>query len=203
MSRITSIEQLRLIYDEPSERVVRKDIGHIDRHCHRFIELCPFVAISSCNSNGEADRSPRGGKPGFVKFLDSKTLIIPDWGGNNRLDTFINFLDNDSIGLMFVVPGVNEILRTNGSAELRTDEEYRTKCMEQGKIPRLVILVHVREVYLHCAKAMMRADLWNDAKKIDREALPSAGQILKDHLRTAGEPETSEAMYKRYKRVLY
>lgn len=203
MTRITTIEQLRDNYDQPTERAVRKDIGCIDKHCRRFIELSPFVAISSHNSQNQVDCSPRGGQPGFVKVFDAKTLIIPDWGGNNRLDTLTNILDNDSIGLMFLVPGVDEALRCNGTAELRTDDEFRTLCMEQGKLPKLVVLVHVSEVYLHCAKALMRADLWNEAAKIDRSSLPSAGQILKDHIQSSGEPETTEAMYERYKQVLY
>lgn len=203
MSKIISVEQLRSLYDEPTKRALKKDIGHIDGHCQRFIELSPFVALSSSNAKQQSDCSPRGGKSGFVKIFDSKTLIIPDWGGNNRLDTFTNILENNSVGLMFLIPGVDEILRVNGFAELRTDDEYRKLCMEEGKLPKLVILVNIREVYLHCAKALMRADLWNDSAKIDRQILPTAGQIMKDHLMTSEEPETPEAMYKRYKDVLY
>ena len=203
MSRIQSLEQLRLLYDEPTERAIKKNIGHLDKHCRHFIELSPFVALSTSHSNKQSDSSPRGGKPGFVKVFDSKTLIIPDWGGNNRLDSFTNILDNDSIGLMFFIPGVAEILRVNGSAQLRTDEEYKLMCVEQSKQPKVIIMVRVREVYLHCAKAIMRADLWNDKAKIDRQALPSAGQILKDHLQSDGEAESPEAMYQRYKRGLY
>ncbi len=203
MSQVTSVEQLRQLYAEPTERAVRKDIGHIDVHCRRFIELCPFIAVSSRNSHNQSDCSPRGGNPGFVKILDPKTLLIPDWAGNNRLDTYVNILDNDAIGLMFLVPGVDEVLRANGSAELRTDEKYRAMCMERDKLPKLVVLVHLREVYLHCAKALMRAKLWNDAAKIDRQVLPSAGEMLKDHLGIGGEPESPDSMYQRYKRVLY
>jgi len=203
MSRVTSIEQLRQLYNGPTERAVKKDIGHIDIHCRCFIELSPFLAISTHNSKLQADCSPRGGKPGFVKILDSKSIIIPDWNGNNRLDTFCNLLENNSIGLMFIIPGVDEILRANGSAELRTDEQFKVMCMENEKLPKLVVLVRVDEVYLHCAKALMRANLWCDAVKINRQELPSAGRMLKDQIGGADEPETSEAMYERYKHGLY
>jgi len=135
--------------------------------------------------------------------VDAKTLVIPDWSGNNRLDTLTNILDNNSIGLMFLIPGVEEVLRVNGTAELRTDMEYRNLCKEQDKLPKLVILVRVREAYLHCAKALMRAELWSEKAKVDRGVLPSAGQILKDHVKTEGEPETTEAMHQRYRRELY
>jgi hypothetical protein len=203
MSQITSIEQLRQLYTAPTERVVKKDIGHIDVHCRRFIELSPFVTLSTHNSENQSDCSPRGGQPGFVKVIDSKTLVIPDWSGNNRLDTLTNILDIDSIGLMFLIPGVDEVLRVNGTAELNTDMEYRELCMEQDKLPKLVIVVRVNEAYLHCAKALMRSELWSEKAKVDRKALPSAGQILKDHVNSEGEPETTEAMYQRYKRELY
>ncbi|MDH5229942.1 MAG: pyridoxamine 5'-phosphate oxidase family protein [Gammaproteobacteria bacterium] len=143
----------------PTQRAVKKDIGRLDVHCRRFIELSLFVAMASHNLNHQADCSPRGEYPGFVKALDSKTLIIPDWGGNNRLDTFTNIIENNSLGLMFLIPGVDEILRANGSDELRTDEHYKKICAEQDKHPKLLILVHLHEVYPHCAKALMCAEL--------------------------------------------
>ena len=203
MSKVTTLDQLRQLYDAPTERVIKKDIGHLDTHCRHFIELSPFVTLSTHNSHNQSDCSPRGGTPGFVKVVDSKTLVIPDWSGNNRLDTLTNILDDDSIGLMFLVPGVDEVLRVNGTAELRTDEAYRGLCMEREKLPKLVILVHVREAYLHCAKALMRAELWSEEARVDRSVLPSAGQILKDHVKSDGEPETTEATYERYRHELY
>ncbi len=203
MSKITSLEQLRQLYDAPTERVVRKDIGHIDVHCRHFIELSPFVTLSTHNSQKQSDCSPRGGQPGFVRVVDSKMLVIPDWSGNNRLDTLTNILDINSIGLMFLIPGVDEVLRVNGTAELSTDAKYRELCMEKEKLPKLVILVRVQEAYLHCAKALMRSKLWSEEAKVDRGVLPSAGQILKDQLKSEGEAETTEAMYQRYRRELY
>jgi PPOX class probable FMN-dependent enzyme len=203
MTIISSIEQLRTLYDQPSERAVKKDIGHIDKHCRHFIQLSPFVVIASFDSNNQADASPRGGKPGFVKALDKNTLIVPDWGGNNRLDTLTNILSNNSIGLMFLIPGVAEVLRVNGAVELRTDTEYLSLCIEKDRLPKLILKVCVKEAYLHCAKAMLRSCLWDPKSKIDRKTLPTAGEILKDQLQSNDPPETPEAMYERYNKILY
>ena len=203
MSMITSVEELRSLYDPPKENVVKKDIGHIDRHCRRFIAYSPFVVIASYDQDGAADASPRGGHPGFVKVADDHTLLLPDWGGNNRLDTFSNILSQPEIGLLFMIPGVNETLRVNGRAELHSDEGYRSLCSEGEKLPKLVLKLSVREAYLHCAKAIMRASLWEPESRIDRTLLPSAGQIVKDQLRLDIEPETLEAMTERYRKNLY
>jgi PPOX class probable FMN-dependent enzyme len=203
MSRITSREQLRERYPPATERARNKDIGHLDKHCRRFIELSPFVVLSSFHDSKGADASPRGGRPGFVKVADAQTLILPDWRGNNRLDTLENLLDDPAIGLMFMIPGVDEVLRINGRAELRSDESYRALCREGDRLPGLVILVQVREAYLHCAKAIMRASLWEDKARIDRNTLPSAGQILKEQMQLDIEPESREAMTERYRKSLY
>ena len=203
MAIISSIEQLRALYEQPTERAIKKDIGHIDKHCKSFIELSPFIVISSFNSHNQADASPRGGKPGFVKVSDKNSLIIPDWGGNNRLDTLTNFLSNNSIGLMFLIPGVNEVLRVNGNVEIRTDTDYLSLCIEKDKLPKLVLKVIVKESYLHCAKAILRAGLWDPNSTIERKILPSASEILKDQLQLNDAPETQEAMYERYKKILY
>jgi len=203
MTRITSVEALRAIYPSPSERALKKQLDKLDRHCRSFIGLSPFVVISSVGADGLADASPRGDRPGFVQILDDHTVAIPDWPGNNRLDTLGNIIVRPSVGLLFLVPGVDETLRVNGEAELRDDEDLRSLFERSGKLPRLVILVHVKEAYLHCAKALMRSRLWDPTSRIERSLLPTMNEMLQDQIGAAGPIEPQEDMIERYRKVLY
>lgn len=203
MTRITSVEALRAIYPSPSERALKKQLDKLDRHCRSFIGLSPFVVISSVGADGLADASPRGDRPGFVQILDDHTIAVPDWPGNNRLDTLSNIIVRPSVGLLFLVPGVDETLRVNGEAELRDDEDLRSLFERSGKLPRLVILVHVKEAYLHCAKALMRSRLWDPTSRIERSLLPTMNEMLQDQIGAAGSIEPQEEMIERYRKVLY
>lgn len=203
MASITSLEDLRSRYGEAHDRAVLKETDRLHRHHKRFIGLSPFLAISSTGSDGCGDVSPRGEKPGFVHVLDDVTLAIPDRPGNNRLDTLTNILANPHIGLMFMLPGVNEIMRVNGVAELRDDEDLMARFVVNGKPPKLVILVHVKQAYLHCAKALMRSSLWDERAKNPRNVLPSMGEMLRDQIGPQIALETEEAAVARYKTQLY
>lgn len=203
MTRITSVEALRAIYPPPSERALKKQLDKLDRHCRSFIGLSPFVVISSVGADGLADASPRGDRPGFVQILDDHTIAVPDWPGNNRLDTLSNIIVRPSVGLLFLVPGVDETLRVNGEAELRDDEDLRSLFERSGKLPRLAILVHVKEAYLHCAKALMRSRLWDPTSRIERSLLPTMNEMLQDQIGAAGPIEPQEDMIERYRKVLY
>jgi len=203
MPRIETLDALRRIYREPIGRAVVKAIPRLDRHCRRFIELSPFLVIASGDGKGAMDASPRGEEPGFVQALDDRTLAIPDRPGNNRLDTFANILVNPAVGLIFFIPGVEETLRINGTAEIR-DDEALVACFEVGgKRPATVLVVRLGEAYLHCAKALMRSRLWSDDVRVDRSILPSMGQMLKDQIGLSEEPETQEVMRERYSDQLY
>lgn len=203
MSRITTETQLREIYAPPNGRSVRKDLDRLDRHCRRFIELSPFFVLATANAEGHADASPRGGPPGFVHVEDERTLVIPDHPGNNRLDNMRNLLERPEVGLIFLIPGVDETLRVNGSAEIRDDPELRSQVAIDGKSPKTVLQVTVRETFLHCAKALMRSRLWDVEAQVDRSALPTMGEMLKDHVGSNDPPETQEAMRARYRAGLY
>ena len=203
MGRITSLEELRALYPAAHERALKKQLSHIDRHCRRFIELSPFVVISSKGADGLSDASPRGDQPGFVNILDETTLAIPDWPGNNRLDTLSNIVADPAIGLLFLIPGVDEVLRVNGDAELRTDEDLRAPFARSGKLPRLVVKLSVREAYLHCPKALMRAKLWNSAAQIERSQLPTLNEMIHDQIKSTAPVESHADMMARYKDALY
>jgi len=202
MAEIDSVEALRTLYRSPSERAVRKQLDRLDVHCRKFISLSPFLVMASADGDGRQDASPRGGDPGFVKVLDERTLLIPDSPGNNRLDTLENLIRRPGLGLLFMIPGVDETLRINGKATLRTDGALIDLCANERRRPPLVIAVEVRAAYLHCAKSLMRSKLWDAGTRLERSALPSMGQMLKDQIGAQGEPESNEAMRARYQKDL-
>lgn len=196
-------DQLREIYGKPLERARIKTLRQLDRHCRRFIELSPFVCLGTSSASG-ADVTPRGDRPGFVHVLDDATLAIPDWPGNNRLDSLLNVVENPNVGLLFLVPGVDESLRVNGTADITVEEDILRRWEINGKHPRSAMIVAVREAFLHCGKALIRSKLWHDDYKVDRASLPSYGQMLKDQIEiadTAADIEASVAQA--YREKLY
>ncbi len=203
MARIESVEALRRIYKQPAGRALTKVIDHIDRHCRRFIELSPFLVIGSSRPDGTADVSPRGEAPGFVQVLGPRTLGIPDRPGNNRLDTLTSVLENPRIGLIFLIPGVQETLRINGLAEIRDDPELLDRFVVRGKAPATVLRVEAQEVYLHCAKSILRSRIWEPEARIDRAQLPTMAEMIGDHSGQDGPLESQEDMIARYQSVLY
>ena len=196
---IDSSEALRRLYPQAKERAVRKQIDHLDRHCLRFIGLSPFLILASGGKDGRYDASPRGGEPGFVKAPDAHTLLIPEAPGNNRLDTLENVVATGGVGLLFLIPGVDETLRVNGKARLRDEPEILAQFATEKRTPKLAIEVAVEHAYLHCAKALMRSRLWRVESQIDRDTLPTIGQMIADQTGLASPTETREQMIERYR----
>ena len=190
----TTLDALRALYPAPKERAVLKQLDALDAHCQRFIALSPFVVVASAGDAGRQDASPRGGAPGFVAVADAHTLLIPDAPGNNRLDTLENIVITGQVGLLFLIPGVDETLRVNGTAVLSQAPEDVARCTNERRAPVLVVRVTVIEAYLHCAKALMRSALWSPATQVAR----SVGQMLADHTGLDTALETIEAMQRRY-----
>lgn len=183
MTKIDTQEKLRAIYGDPIEIAVAKCLTALDPHCKHFIGLAPFAVISSADENGDADVSPRGDGPGFIKVLDDNTIVMPDRPGNNRVDTLSNIIENPKVGMLFFVPGVNETLRLNGLAEISTDPELLALFADTPKPPITAIKVTVEEAFLHCAKSLMRSKLWDAGTQIDRKSLPTLGKMIKDQAR--------------------
>lgn len=198
---IDSLGSLREIYGPAKERSVKKQIDHLDRHCIRFISLSPFVVLASASAAGAPDASPRGGAPGFVHVVDAHTLLIPDSPGNNRLDTLTNLAEAPKLGLLFLIPGMDETLRVNGFVRLRNDESALKPFADDARI-RVAIEVTVTDAYLHCAKAFMRSKLWDTTRHIDRAMMPTMGEMLNEQTGTQAPPETREDMLARYARDL-
>jgi len=204
MDFVASREELRAHYKAAGERSLRKELRTLDPHARGFIGKSPFVLIGSSDGNGSADVTPKGDRPGFVAVVDDVTLAIPDRPGNNRLDTWENVIANPAVGLLFLIPGMDETLRVNGNARITADSGLREKLAAEGKLPATVMIVSIKAVYMHCAKAFMRSELWSPATWPERASLPTLGQILKDQL-ALPDPveETDRALAESYSKTMW
>jgi PPOX class probable FMN-dependent enzyme len=195
---------LSALYPEPSALAKLKQIDHLDKHCQRFIELSPFLCLGTTGANGKTDVSPRGDPPGFVKVLDEKRVAIPDRPGNNRIDSIGNLVDHPQVGMIFFIPGIQETLRVNGRAELSHDPALLQSMAVDGKLPKLAIVVHVEEAFLHCAKALIRSKLWDASRHQPRNALPSLACMIADQTKAGYDVDQADArIEKAYKETLY
>lgn len=200
---VRTVEDLRHLYGEPSERARLKALPKLDRHCRRFIELSPFLVIGTADASGSADCSPRGDAPGFVQILDDRTLAIPDRPGNNRADTLSNIIANPNVALIFFVPGINETLRVNGRARVVTDAALLDGMAVLGKLPRSAILVTVERAFLHCAKALIRSHLWDPDTRVERSVYPSLGKVLADQIAGVDADVAEASIEQGYREKLY
>ena len=187
---IESEEQLREIYGYPKGRAKDKQLSALERHSINFIEHSPFVTISTHAKSGSIDCSPRGGRPGFVKILSENCIIVPDGKGNNRLDSLVNIIETGDIGCLFLIPGVDETLRVNGLARISTSIEHLSLFSSDRNPPKTCIELTIKEVFLHCAKALMRSELWSSRSRIDRSGFPTMGAMINDQLSVNDVPET-------------
>jgi len=177
MSRIATIEQLEAIYERPLETSTVKEIAHLTAQYRALIEASPFVALATSGPEG-LDCSPRGDAGSVVRIHDDRTLMLPDRRGNNRIDSLRNIVRDPRVGLLFLIPGSGTTLRVNGRAYLTDDAELLDSFVMEGKPPRSVIVVEIDSVYFQCARAVIRADLWNPARHVDPASLPTLGAIL-------------------------
>lgn len=178
---INTEEELRAILGHPNEIVLRKTINHIDDNCRSFIENSPFIVIGSSDLDGKFDVSPKGDPAGFVKILTDKLLAIPERPGNKKADTFSNIIQNPNVGLIFLIPGVKETLRVNGSAKIVTDKKVLELLICDDKLPAFAVIVEVKEAFMHCAKCMIRSKLWANNSESTKVAVPSLAKSMVDH----------------------
>ena len=179
MSIITTIEQLEALYGFPNDASTVKVADRVTPPYRALIENSPFAALATCGPEG-LDCSPRGDLPGFVRIHDDITLMMPDRRGNNRVDSLRNIVRDPRVALLFLIPGSGTTLRINGRAHLSVDPDLLASFKMEGKAPRSVVVMTVREIYFQCARAIVRADLWNTDKRVDPKTLPTPGKILAD-----------------------
>jgi PPOX class probable FMN-dependent enzyme len=196
---ITNEAELRETIGSPTELVAGKIADRLNHLTRQFIERSPFVCVATGRPDGGLDVSPRGDPAGFVRIVDDTTLLLPERPGNKLADTLTNVLEDPRIALLFLVPGVGDSFRVNGRAELTDDAELLAPSAVDGKAPALGLLVHVEEAYTQCSKALIRSDLWNPAKHVDRGELPSGGEIL----RAVSNPELDADEYDRERAARY
>jgi PPOX class probable FMN-dependent enzyme len=196
---------LRGLYGEPSQLARLKQLDRLDKHCRTFIAHAPFLVIASAGADGGLDASPRGDAPGFVTVEDDRSLLVPDRPGNNRIDTLSNLQTNPEVGLLFLIPGIDETLRVNGRAELVTDPTILAAMTAQGKQPKSALRVRVREAFLHCGKALKRARLWSDDHKPATGAIPSLGRMIVEQVNPPGVSveEAERRVDESYRRRMY
>jgi uncharacterized protein len=205
-NELTATQDLRQMIGPPQPLVVNKEMPRLDQHCQHFLSLSTILFISSVGADGRADVSPRGDAPGFIKVVDERTIAIPDRPGNRRVDTMSNMLANpgQSIGLIFLVPGVDEVMRASGRASISREPALLNTMVANGKTPKLAVVIALDEVYFHCGKALKRARLWDPAMRIERGAFPSMAKLVLDQRKppkTLQELETFVA--ENYKNELY
>lgn len=175
---ITSVDALKAIYGDVGEASITKVTTVLTPEYRQMIEMAPFVALATVGPEG-LDCSPRGDLGGVVRVTDESTLLLPDWRGNNRIDSLINIVRDPRVALMFLIPGSNTTMRVNGRAVVSAEPSLLQSFEMDGKHPRTVAIVTIDEVYFQCARALMRSELWNVDRFVDPKTLPTPGQLLK------------------------
>lgn len=193
---VTTEAEIRAVIEGEFESQTGKIIDHIDDLCRAWIERSTFMTIATVSGAGRVDVSPKGDPAGFVKVLDDKTLAVPDRPGNHRFDTFRNILETGRVGMVFLVPNRNEVVRVNGSAEVIRDQDIREMLAIKGRVPEFAVLVRVEEAFYHCGKAVIRSQLWAPDKAGPVEGLPTYGEALIKHAHLSRSLEDVEASLK-------
>jgi PPOX class probable FMN-dependent enzyme len=185
-SAITTEEELRNIVGSPHKNVVNKTISIIDEHCKNFIARSPLLFLATADSKGHCDVSPRGDEPGTVLVLNDHQLVLPDRPGNKRLDSISNILLNPQVGLLFLIPGLEDVLRINGRATIIKNDDILNQMSLKGKKPLLGIGIDVDEAFIHCPRALNQSNIWNHESWEDKETLPTLMEIFHAHLKING-----------------
>jgi hypothetical protein len=200
---LSTIEDLEALYGVPKGASLMKEIDYISDHYRAFIEASPFIVLSTVGPEG-LDSSPRGDPAGFVHVADKNTVLIPDRRGNNRIDSLRNIVRDPRVSLLFLIPGIGETLRINGRATITVEPELLDRFVMQGKPPRSVVQVQVDRIYFQCQKALARSQLWNPDTRLERSALPSAGEILSTLSKGSFDGKSYDNEYpERMKREIY
>lgn len=186
---LVDVADVRAVVGEPLPRVVAKELPELDERSIRFIGCAPFLVQATAGADGSCDASPKGGPPGFVKVLDPRRLLVPEFPGNRRLDGLQNLVERPGIGLLFVVPGISETLRVNGVARSSRDPELLERVAHEGRRPWYVLDVEVRQVFSHCSKAFLRSHLWQPELWPDPAGVTSPSGTIASRAAAERRPE--------------
>jgi PPOX class probable FMN-dependent enzyme len=192
---VTSLAELDAMVPPAGEGAAGKTMRRIERYAEQFIDLSPFCCLATSDGKGNADVTPRGDKPGFVRVIDERTLLIPERPGNNRMDSLRNIIQHPSLGLLFLIPGFEDTLRVNGRGRVTKDPGLLADSAVDGKLPKFGILVAVDEAFFHCAKAFRRSRLWDPTAQLPRNTMPTLARIIMDQMAEVAKetpPEQAE-----------
>lgn len=190
-------QRLREVIPEWTGNASKKDLDRVNEVARRFIAMSPFVMISSGGVDDRHDVSPKGDAPGFVHVHDDKTLLVPDRLGNHRVDTFENLLIDNRVGLLFLIPGHKETLRIAGRGRIAADERLRTRFEINGRLPDLVLVVDVEQVFMHCSKSLVRSKLWSPDTWVHANDAPTLAQWVKSAVDTEETLEQVQGVHDR------
>lgn len=205
MSEITSAAELRELLGEPAPRAATKERTRLHPRDREWIATAPFAVLATSDADGRCDASPKGDPAGFVHVIDDHTLAVPERPGNRRGDGYFNILSNPHVGMLFLIPGRNETLRVNGRARLLRDAPYFDDMVVKGHRPILAIEVAIEQIFYHCAKALLRSDLWRP-ERWPEDTLPSHAVLVKEVQRNTTESLEELRDYyspENYRRMLY
>lgn len=204
MNEITDSATLRDVLGKVFPIAEDKVFDRLDRYSRQFIELSPFLCMGTVGRNGLCDVTPRGDPPGFVKVLNERQIVIPERPGNRRADTMHNLLENPAVGMIFLLPGIDETLRLGGNASVVADASLLAEMSVRGQAPKLGIRVDVKYVFFHCGKALLRSKLWQPETRISRDGFPSYGEIIQAQRRPEMEVQAVDRLVQNdYKNSLY
>jgi len=192
---VTSLAELDAMVPPAGEGAAGKTMRRIERYAQQYIGLSPFCCLATSDGKGGSDVTPRGDKPGFVRVIDERTLLIPERPGNNRMDSLRNIIQNPSLGLLFLIPGFEDTLRVNGRGRVTKDPGLLADSAVDGKLPKFGVLVAVDEAFFHCAKAFRRSRLWDPTAQLARNTMPTLARIIMDQMAEAAKetpPEQAE-----------
>jgi PPOX class probable FMN-dependent enzyme len=203
MNQITSEAELDALYDEPVPTSILKEVDRITDDYRKLIEASPFAILATSGPEG-LDCSPRGDPRGFVRVTDSKTLMVPDRRGNNRIDSLRNIVRDPRVALLFLIPGIGTTMRVNGQAHLSTDPDLCASFAMEGKTPKCVIVISVERAYTQCQKAIVRSRLWDPEMHAAKSELPTVGEIMERLSNGEFDGKAYDAEYpERMKRTIY
>ncbi|MCG7874363.1 MAG: pyridoxamine 5'-phosphate oxidase family protein [Candidatus Thiodiazotropha lotti] len=201
MDFIDSVEELKQIYGSPSDAALNKVTNKITLSYRAWIEKSSFCVIASVGRTG-TDASPRGDDGQVVKVLNEKTLALPDWKGNQRIDTLRNIIEDEHVSLLFMISGSNNVIRVNGRARITTDQELIESFRHNKTYPKTVVIIKTEEIYFQCARALMRSNLWKAGDQ--SSGLPSPGSILNEITNGTFDGEAYDISWpERYKKELW
>ncbi|MEU5838033.1 MSMEG_1061 family FMN-dependent PPOX-type flavoprotein [Streptomyces diacarni] len=201
--RRISVSEVLTRLGPPEPMIEAKVRDRIDEYARCFIAHSPLAMMATADAAGRTDCSPRGDYPGFVKVLDERTIALPDRPGNKIADSFRNLDENDGVGLCFLVPGVREVLRVNGSGYVTDEPDVLVRMRTEAKQPQFAIVVEVAETYFHCGRALIRSRLWDPASQALAEGMPSIGEVAAAQFGVDQDPALLEQFLESGYRELY